>query len=310
MKFINKILVIVFLLGFTNACDNLKLDLQENPNAITPEKASLNDLYNSIQLTFAAIYGNSEDVPGVATRMYHLTQFTYVDLGTPTRFNAIWQEAYADLFPDVDALLALSEEQGFDIHAGTAKIMKAYVMMVLVDLLGDVPFTEAGQGIDVIAPNATPGADVYSAAIALLDEAIGQLTGTVAGAPAFDNFYGGDPASWITFANTLKLRAALNMGDVGTFNSLVSAGDIIDDPDEDFQFNFGNNRSNPNSRHNRYNNHYESGDGRYLSNYYMWLLREDKQDASWLRQISIGHTGTSLGRGRAGVQRASTASER
>ena len=98
--------------------------------------------------------------------------------------------------------------------------------MVLVDLFGDVPLSEAGLGAAVISPNSTPGTEVYTAAITLLDEAIAELAGTGADEPAFDNFYGGDADKWITFANTLKLRAALNMGDVTTFNTLAS-GDVI-----------------------------------------------------------------------------------
>jgi len=281
MKFIYKVLFVAFLLGITNACDNTELDLQVNPNAVTQEKASLDDLYNNIQLTFRDIYEDAEDIPGVASRMYHLVTFSYIALGNPTRFNGLWLDAYADLFPDIDALIDISDAAPapFDIHVGSAKIMKAYTLMVLVDLFGDVPLLEAGQGSDVISPNSASGAEVYTAAIALLDGAITQLTGTSADGPTFDNFYGGDADKWITFANTLKLRAALNMGDVNTFNTLVTAGDVISSSGEDFQFNYGKNRSNPNSRHPRYNNHYESGDGRYLSNYYMWLLREDKVNA-------------------------------
>lgn len=279
MELIYKTLIVALLLGATNACDNTDLDLQVNPNAITQDRASLDDLYNSIQLTFSAIYVGAEDIPGVASRMYHLTTFSYLALGQPTRFNGLWVNAYANLFPDVDALIAISDAapSPFDIHVGSAKIMKAYTLMVLVDLFGDVPLTEAGQGAAVISPNSTPGSEVYTATITLLDEAITELTGTGADEPAFDNFYGGDADKWITFANTLKLRAALNMGDVTTFNTLAS-GDVINSAGDDFQFNWGRNRSNPNSRHPRYNNHYESIDGRYLSNYYMWLLREDKVD--------------------------------
>ena len=280
MKFINKILIVAFLLGFTNACDDLDLDKLTDPNQISPEKASLNDLYNNIQLTFRNVYNSAEDTPGAVARMYYAGAFSYAQYTTVTDFNDLWEDAYAGLFPDIDALLVISEGKGFDIHDGSAKIMKAYTLMVLADLLGDVPLLEAGQGTDAISPNSTPGADVYSAAIALLDEAIAQLTGTNAGAPAFDNFYGGDPDKWIKAANTLKLRAALNMGDGSTFSSLVSAGNIITNASDDFQFNYGSKRNNPNSRHPRYLDHYEQDDGTYMSNYYMWSLREGKVNAA------------------------------
>lgn len=272
------------MFGLATSCDNTDLDLLVNPNELSPDQASLNDLYNNIQLTFRDIYSGSQYEPGSMARMYHASGFTYLESTLPTTFNGTWSNVYAGLFPDVDALLSLADAGGFDIHAGTAKIMKAYSMMLLVDLLGDVPYSEAIQGTDVISPAADPGSQVYDAAISLLDDAINQLDGTSAAKPTYDNFYGGDPAKWIKFANTLKLRAALNRslidpsGSASTINSIVSSGNYITSESDDFQFSYGNQRTNPNSRHPQYNNHYEVGDGDYLSNYYMWLLLADKQD--------------------------------
>ena len=277
MKFINKILVVAIVLMFSTSCDNTELDLLDNPNAITPDRASLNDLYNNIQLAFGGVYGSAQGNPGAMSRMYTSVNFSYQAGTTPNTFNGLWGNAYSELFPDVDALVELSAENGFDIHAGTAKIMKAYTLMVLVDLFGSVPNSQALQGTDVISPAADPGDQIYASANTLLDEAITQLSGTSAAAPTFDNFYDGDPDKWITFAKTLKLKMALNTGDAGTINSIVSGGDLIDDVSEDFQINYGSQRNNPNSRHPFYNNHYEAGDGAYLSNYFMWLLRADKE---------------------------------
>ena len=278
MKFNRNILTILLVLGFVSACD---LDLLDNPNQPTPEQAALNDLYNSIQLGFENVYTSSERNPGQMARMYMNVSFTYLSATTPTTFNGLWGNAYNDLFPNVNALIKNSEGKGFDIHVGTSMIMKAYTMMILVDLFGDVPYTEALQGTDIISPNVDPGSDVYAAAITMLDDAIALLTGTAAGPPTFDNFYGGDPDKWITAAKTMKLRAAMNMGDAAGVNAIISGGDYIGaagDDSEDFQFNYGSQRNNPNSRHPNYNNHYEVGDGVYISNYYMWLLRAEKLD--------------------------------
>jgi len=279
MKFFNKLLIVVFVLGMTTACDNTDLDLLDNPNAITPENASLNDLYNNVQLAFRNVYNSAQGTPGAAARMYHAGGGTYEDHSTDATFNGLWSNVYATLWPDIDALLGLADANGFDIHAGSAKIMKAYSMVVLIDLLGDVPYTEALQGTDVISPAADSGSDVYAAASSLLDEAIAQLDGATAAAPAYEGFYNGSSTKWIKFANTLKLRIALNTGNSSAFNAIISGGNYISSAADDFQFNYGNQRTNPNSRHGFYQSHYEVGDGAYLSNYYMWLLVGDKQTA-------------------------------
>ena len=286
MKFLNKILIIAAVLVFGTSCEHFELDLLDNPNAITEENASLNDLYNSIQGGFNGVYQGSQGNPGAMARMYQVTAFTYQAATTQTTYDGLWNNIYAQLFPDIEALLRIAEDKGFDIHAGTAKIMKAYALATMVDLFNNVPSSEAIQGTDVISPAADQGADIYGQANALLDEAITQLTGTSAAPPAYDNFYQGDATKWITFAKTLKMKMALNRrltdpgGAASDFNAVLSGGDYIDEQGEDFQVNFGNQRTNPNSRHPFYNAHYELGDGPYLSTYYMWLLRADKLDAN------------------------------
>jgi hypothetical protein len=72
MKLINKLFLIALVFGFTMSCENTRLDLLENPNAVTPENASLNDLYNSIQLGFRNTYNSAQGTPGAIARMYHL----------------------------------------------------------------------------------------------------------------------------------------------------------------------------------------------------------------------------------------------
>jgi hypothetical protein len=72
---------------------------------------------------------------------------------------------------------------------------------------------------------------------------------------------------------------ALNTKDAGKINALVAGGNLIDEASEDFQTNYGSTRVNPDSRHPNYAEHYETSDGGYLGNYFMWLLVGDKRDA-------------------------------
>ena len=291
MKFFNKILLFAALITFGTACENFDLDLQENPNAITPDKADVDALYNGIQLGFRDVYTSSEYTPGAAARMYHAGSFTYNALVAPATFNGLWNNAYARLFADINTLKQITDASGQTIHAGTARIMEAYTLMVLADLFDSVPYSQGLQGIDVISPAADSGAEIYAAAGKLLEDAIANLSSVDnVTPPPSDLFYGdlatGDRvAAWISLANTLKLRAALNTrlidpaASAAVFNGVLADGNFIDGASEDFQFNYGNQRLNPNSRHWMYNNHYELDDGDYLNNYYMWLLRADKLDA-------------------------------
>jgi len=283
MKLFHKLLLIALIWG-VSSCELTDLDLQDNPNAVSPDQASVGDIFNRIQLDFKDFYNANWRFGGTLARMVHTTAgFTYQDFFSPSDFNFIWTEAYARIFPDIDALLAIAAERGLDVHAGIAKILKAYVLVTLVDTFGDVPLTEAGQGSENFGPKDDPGQDVYAAAEAMLDDAIAQLSNTVAAPPTNDIYYGGDVAKWITLAKTMKLKMAVTTRRVDSkakdkINALIAEGDLIDEASEDFEFKYGTNRTNPNSRHPFYNEHYESSDGGYMSNYFMWLMRAEKVD--------------------------------
>ena len=279
MKYIYKLTLIVAMAFIVlPGCDEVTdLDINTNPNAVSPDQAGVDFLYNNVQLTFRNLFNGFHFISDGLVRHVTQTNPTYANALNAQTGNGVWNTAYAGLFPDIDALLALAEERGLDVHAGSAKIMKAYALMWLTDFFVDVPMTEAGQGAELIAPRADEGSTVYAGAQALLDEAIGQLSGTNAASPAEDNFYGGNAASWITLANTMKLKIAFTTNDVAGMSAIINGGDFIDDAAEDFQFNYGNNRLNPNSRHPFYNNSYEAGDGTYQSNYFMWMLCCEKE---------------------------------
>ncbi len=282
MKHINKLLIIAMLWVVASCGDSFELDYLQNPNQVSPDQAGLEFVYNKVVLDFNGMFYDIDNFTNDLSRQTAMIGgFTYNSSFQAQGFNGFWNRAYAGLFQDIKNIQALAAESGADVHAGSALIMQSMVMTTLVDMFNDVPFSEALQGTDVISPNQDDGASVYAAADALLDDAIALLTGTSAAAPANDIFYGGDAAKWITLANTLKLRIYNNTrlvdGSAGSkIKAIVDAGDIIDSAAEDFQFQYGTQRLNPNSRHPYYNDWYEAVDGDYMNNYYMWLLVGEK----------------------------------
>jgi len=243
------------------------------------------DLYNNIQISFRNhIQSMWFNTAGMSRMISHTGAFDYTSATNPNNFNFLWTNAYAGMIPDIDALNVLASERGLDFHAGASKIMQAYVLTNMVDLFGNIPLSQTLQGTNNPAPTRDPGADVYAAADALLVEAIGLLSGANLATPANELIYDGDASKWVRLAKTLQLRNAVttrlvNTSAAATINALVAEGDIISSAADDFTFQYGNTRLNPNSRHPFYNNWYENNDGNYMSNYYMWLLRAEKLDA-------------------------------
>ncbi len=282
-------LMAVAMISVTSCKDQFELDLLVNPNAVTQENADIELFWNAIQLDFRDFMNAMNGRGMTSTRITAMTSIQYQTAYTPNGGNFMWSEAYSALFPDIDAMSTLAAEGNQFIHVGAAKILKAWVWMSLVDMFGNIPFSEAGQGVAVPSPNADDDQAVYTAALAMLDEAITDLNNPDGiGAPSSDLFFGGETGAddarenWIKLANTLKLRYHLMTrlvgGQAGAINTIVASGDFISASGEDFAFQYGTNLQNPNSKSPYYNEHYLNpvGAGRYLSNDFMYkFLRDD-----------------------------------
>jgi Starch-binding associating with outer membrane len=96
------------------------------------------------------------------------------------------------------------------VYAGIAKIMKAYAFSMMVDVWGDVPFSEFDRFEEGITqPKFDKGSEIYPQLLALLDEAISDINNPKPNPskPGNDDYiYKGNTANWIKAANTLKLK--------------------------------------------------------------------------------------------------------
>lgn len=282
MKNIFKYLSVAVLLVLSS-CSLTDLDHLENPNGVAPENAESRFIFYAVQLDFETFYNT---VHWNSTQPVRMTAMTggniYNNAFGQGTYNFAWNLAYSDLLPDMDALIGVAETEGseFPALAGATKTLKAYMLMTLVDIFGNVPYSEAGQGVTNKSPNADDDQAVYDAALALLDAAIADFDTAGPTIDAGDDlYYGGDTDKWKALANTLKLKwhvstRLVNGAAAGEINKVI--GSIMQDAGGDFQFQYGTQRVNPDSRHPWYANHYEVDGGSYLSNYYMWSLKSEK----------------------------------
>ena len=276
MRKLNKLYLIVAFMFVGYSCEITDLDQLNNPNAVTTENAGIDLYWNAIQTSFPGWwYGNQTPMLQLARVACMTWGASYAEAYNPSDFNGSWNSAYSGIIPDIDAMIEAADAAESYVYSGAGKIMKGYTIQMLVDKHGDIPFTEAWQGTENLSPKVDDAAAVYAAINTLYDEGIADLGKTSIGAPAVDIFYGGDVAKWITLANTLKFRLALNTGDQAGITAALAAG-VIDEDAEDWVFTYGSNRQNPDSRHPWYGGAYESFSGPYQSNYFMWELMEEK----------------------------------
>lgn len=308
-----KLLLVSLITLFSVGCETIDLEQQDNPSRLTPESSDPDLLLNSVLLNFEdAIAYNEDNEDGVnvraaeAVRMQHLFgSYAGPFSLTSGSIDDIWDNFYLQTLQDISLLLPLAEQRDLNGHIGIAKIIQAYTYVTLVDIFGNVPYTQANQGNAFPEPVADSGQDIYNAMLIVLDEAMTSLNLATAASMPSDLFYAGDIEKWLRVARTLKFKMYVQMrllpADYSSqINALISQG-LIETVDQDFQFAYSNTVSPGDSRHPYYTLNYDAdGSDDYLNSYYVYLLKDDKgfNDPRlryyFYRQVNSAPTGDNL----------------
>ncbi len=244
MKYLNKYLLLLIIATgslLLNSCSKDYLDVNDDPNRATENTITPQLIFTGAEVQTGGRQAsgdfqflnhwmgyfapNGDFAPNFKEQTYDL-DFTFGD--------ALWQNHYNVLF-DLHQVKVKSLVAGGDsVLAGAAMILSAKLFQELVDLYGNIPYSQAFQ-----AANPTPAYDdaqsVYNSLLASLDTAISymQLTPQKSFA-SVDVINSGDQSKWIRFANTLKLRLLLRQSEViptptAELAKIESTGGILED---------------------------------------------------------------------------------
>jgi hypothetical protein len=220
MKKYKSIILSAIVALSTVACDDY-LDINDNPNA--PSSAILTpDLTLSGALTEPYMNGgyNSADRLGNAFMQSWAFDVNNVTGGFQEEYNLninsnFYSTIWNRLLRDTSTLSVIEAEENpeYAYFKAIAMIMKVDHFQTLVDLYGDMPYTEA----HILGENTTPAYDddqfIYRDFIVKLNEAIDLIDNAdlnVAILPSIsDVVFGGNMSNWKNFANTVKLRVLL-----------------------------------------------------------------------------------------------------
>ncbi|HYC85917.1 MAG TPA: SusD/RagB family nutrient-binding outer membrane lipoprotein, partial [Chryseosolibacter sp.] len=151
MKIIKSLILAVGLLA-ANSCS---LNLLEDPNSVQPDEMLPTLVINSMQRNTAGLFNTMSTFGMQLTRQQNAGASIYESLYNPQSFDGSWSQAYANILLDGDRLIEDADKNGLARHAGIARVLSAYVLTMLVDYFGDVPYSEAFQG----SSNFNPAAD-------------------------------------------------------------------------------------------------------------------------------------------------------
>lgn len=133
--------------------------------------------------------------------------------------SSIWQTIY-DVIQDSRVMKSIAEERNAYQHIGVAEITEAMNMSLLIDLFGDVPYSQAWDKT-VFKPGYDKAEDVYAACLALIEDGIAQFNKADPGIVldlANDLIHSGDASAWVKTAYALKARLLNRVNKLAAYN--------------------------------------------------------------------------------------------
>ncbi len=169
------------------------------------------EFFTNSSTQFAAWYTNL--AMGDWTRNYDGGSYWAASYWVPTAPVAPYQWWFVGAACNVDDMYEKAMAAGAYHYAGAAKLIRAYGFMLMTDLYGEMPYTEA------LGANATPAYDdgktIYLGCLSELDEAIDLLgrtqEATLPSLAQGDFWNNGDVAKWLKLAYLLKARYCVKL---------------------------------------------------------------------------------------------------
>lgn len=212
-----KILTLLLSLALLGSSCSKFLDVNEvNPNnasAVPPKlllPAALTNVVkvmdNPRNFEFVYLWYGLWSVSAGYSQPNNLVQYRLLNSNYQNPFSFLY--TYGQNFTEIENAASDPKDAGY---LAIGMIMKAYIMQNLVDIWGNVPYTEAfSANKGILKPKYDDQKAIYEDLVKKLDAAIALIAGLPADAneigAASDVMYHGNMGLWAKFANTVKLR--------------------------------------------------------------------------------------------------------
>ncbi|WBX73355.1 SusD/RagB family nutrient-binding outer membrane lipoprotein [Tenacibaculum pacificus] len=237
MKLFRNILLGTAVLSLGACSDYLDVNTDlNNPTQVTKGiqlPAALLDSYSG-KVVNGNIYGNvlmGSWSGNVLNFTGAYAPWTKLDIKTGD-VSWLWNDMYLGV-AELDNIIQTSTPGIDDYYKAIALINKSFYMQTIVDLWGNVPYSEAFKGGQNLAPAYDDQKEIYRELVANINQAISLINnadpilsnipsteeekeGDVIVTPSIsqDIVYQGDMAQWLKLANTVKLRLLVRQSDL------------------------------------------------------------------------------------------------
>ncbi|MDX1685285.1 MAG: SusD/RagB family nutrient-binding outer membrane lipoprotein [Saprospiraceae bacterium] len=234
-----------------SACSDDLVELNVDPNNPTDVPAS-NLFTQGTYLYFDNVHSRTLNAEWGMLMVQHWAQNEYTEEQRydvdGNDYDFVWNEYYAESLNELKTAREfvvndenLTETQRAN-QLACIDIMMAQVYQSVTDSWGDIPYTQALDGLNFPNPAYDSQESIYNSLLSSLDNAVNSIDESVAGFAIGDPIYEGDMSKWKAFGASLMLRMAIRVSDVDDATASEYAGkagpNVISSMDQNAIFNF------------------------------------------------------------------------
>ncbi len=220
LRYFKLIMIFTGIVGISS-CKKF-LDINKDPDRLPDSNSPIAQLLTSAQVNLGFEGGSDlfrfstvimQQMSGEASQPNQTYEYYRYNI-TGTDQNNVWSSINATTLSDLE--LIIKQGGASPYYTGIAKILKVYEYAKVVDVWGDVPYTQAQQLTGNLQPAYDDDATIYPKLITLLTDAVNELNAVSSvltpgtNSVMYTGTYATIKANWIKLANTLKLRLLLH----------------------------------------------------------------------------------------------------
>lgn len=237
MKTIKLITVVLIIFGLSS-CSKW-LDINTSPNTLPIENGTKELSLTSAEYQLGYVIGNKyAEIGGflsqywtqkpTATQYYDYDRYAF----DASDVDREWSQMYANVLKDLKFIQEIAGDEKDSNYLAIANLLMAYTFQVQTDMHGDIPFSEALNGEENIAPKYDNQSAVYEGILKLVNDALVLIDNHMTTTPGNDDaIFHGDMYMWWKFANSLKLKVLMRQSQVnptGVASKLASMSTLSD----------------------------------------------------------------------------------
>lgn len=206
------------LVGVLVAAPGCKDFYDVNVDPLSPTRAELFSLLPVTQVAMTTALGNSPSGMSQYTMALMQQLANTRSIGTFQQngdaFANQWSSLYSDMLINNEQIITQGTTELNWTYVGIAQIQRAFVFSQMVDLWGNLPYSEALKGATIGAPRFDSDMAIYNgdsgiqSLFSLIDDGIANLAkpAPLTGLAKADLIYHGDKDRWARFGRSLKLK--------------------------------------------------------------------------------------------------------